>query len=127
MLDNVDRIAVADPDVREAGPLDKLQEMADAGLMHLDAEIVDIGIPRRRGQQGFAVTEADVEDAARVPAEDFARRKPVRAERDPPARQHLIQRTPLARRDAARTADEAADPARMIDSHCAILRAHRLF
>lgn len=120
-LDDVDGVAVDDANIRDARALDQCQQMTQSRLVHLDAEVVDLRECGRGRQQGFAVAEADIENARRLAAEDGVEIEPSRAERDAEAGQQALEGTLLARRDAPRAAHEAPDPAGMIDIHCAIL------
>ena len=74
--------------------------MTDAGLVNLDAEVVDVGIVQRVRDERLAVAEADVEHAAGVAAEQLRE----------------IQRTLRARRRrnaaTARRTHAAARPSR---------------
>src|SRR4029077_14261191 len=56
-------------DVREIRLLEEQQQMSDAGLVHLDTQIIDVAVVRSAGHDGLAVAETDVEHSRRTSAE----------------------------------------------------------
>src|SRR6185437_11104861 len=65
----LDRIVVPDACIARIASGQGVQEAADAGTVHLDAEVVARGIVLRRPGQGLTVAEADLEHAGRRAAE----------------------------------------------------------
>ena len=55
--------------IPELHPLEQQQQMPDAGLVHFDAQKIGFRLGRGEFGQGLAVTEADLQDAWRAPAE----------------------------------------------------------
>jgi hypothetical protein len=99
--------------------------MTNPGLMHLDAEKVDVGMVCRTGQQRLAVAEADIEDTARATAKQHVEVERRRGKRDPPARPEPFERVPLGRGDSAGSLDEAANSSVRWFLHAGILGVPR--
>src|SRR5690606_38888288 len=69
VLKNLDRVVVVDADVAGAVPGQRVEQAADAGGVHLDADEVAPGIVRGGEAQRLAVAEADLEHTRRIAPE----------------------------------------------------------
>ena len=83
--------------------------MTDAGLVHLDAEVVDRRVVQGVRDERLAVTEADVQHAPRGAAEQLVEVEPPGRLGDAEARQQLGEGAALGGRGSAGPADEATD------------------
>ncbi len=108
---DLDRVVMHDADVGQLRFLDALEQRADAGGEHLDAEEVDVRPRLRDRRGGLAHAEADLEHGRRAAAEDGWRSRAGAAVRNAERREPLLERAPLALRDVAAAHREAADVA----------------
>ena len=98
--------------LREAEFLGAQHQVADAGTMHLDAEVVAVRVRCRQRDQRFAVAEADLERARRVAPEQRRRgRAGSVAGLDAVARPQFAPRALLRDGHASGAHHEAADRA----------------
>ena len=86
---DVGRVARDHAHVRDGGLLEQQQQVTDAGLVHLDAEVVDRRVVQGVRDERFAVTEADVQHAPRGAAEQLVEVEPPGRLGDAEARQQL--------------------------------------
>src|SRR5215472_2336255 len=112
-LEHFDRVVADDADVARAVALEREQQAADAGTMHLDAEIVAPGMRARERGEVLAVAEADLERAGGLAAEELPRVERLVPVLDAVLRPQLPERALLCRSDAPCTRDERADRAWM--------------
>jgi hypothetical protein len=106
-----------DPDVADARAREQHEQVPDPGVVDLDADIVDVGVVRRRAEQRLAVAEADVQHARAVAAEDRLEVEPPVLEGDAVARQQLGERPALAGGRASGASHEAANLAKVSSGH----------
>ena len=110
-LQHLDRVMLDDAHVVQLRFADALQQRADAGLVHLDADEV---VLRQRGgdRRGrIAHAEADLEHRRRVTAEQCGVVERLVAERQHETRSQFVERATLTRADASGAAHVAADRA----------------
>ena len=68
-LQDLDRIVADDADIGEPPCLDREQQPSDAGTVHVDSQIVPLGMSRRQRREMLAVAEADLDRSRCVAAE----------------------------------------------------------
>src|SRR6185503_4390043 len=111
VAEHFDRVVCADAQVGQLAALRQHEQVTDTGTMHLDAEIVALGM--RGGERGqvFAVAKADLQRARCPPAEQRIERQRRRRVVDAVTRPEILECARLADGHAAGAHDEAANRA----------------
>src|SRR5690348_1286190 len=110
---HVDGVVVPDSHVAYVARRQCIHQAADAGTMHLDAEVIARGIVFARPCQAFAIAEADLQHARRRSTEQRIDVAWLALVVDPEIRPVFRERALLRGRDAAFPQDKAADGARV--------------
>ncbi len=108
--------------VVEIRPFEQHEQVTDARLMDLDAEVIDLGMVCGRGEQCLTVAKTDLEHDRGGSTKHDSQVQRAISGLDAIARPKLLERTALCVRRAAWTADEATNLAVMGLTHGASLR-----